>query len=161
MAGAELDSILAQWARERPDLDTGCMAVCGEVWRAGRRLNEGLKPNLDRHGLDFQGLDVLLTLRRQGRGQTLSPSEMAADMMLSGAAMTARLDRLEARGLIRRRADPNDRRGVQIDLTEAGFALADEVVVGHVAAEEAMLAELSSEERDQLRSLLARVAVGF
>lgn len=156
--GAALEQILGQWRRERPDLDARCMAVCGAVWRAGRRLSAGLKDNLERFSLDHPAMDVLLTLRRQGKGESLSPSAMAADMMLSSPAMTARLDRLEARGLIARRPDPGDRRGLRISLTEAGFALADQVVVGHVAAEEAMLARLTQKERVQLRALLAKVA---
>ncbi len=158
MQGAELDSILRQWARERPDLDTACMAVCGAIWRAGRRLSDGLKVNLERYGLDFAALDVLLTLRRQGPDRALSPSEMAAEMMLSNSAMTARLDRLEKQGLIERRRDDRDRRSQRISLTHAGFGLADEVVVGHVAAEDAMLARLTRVERGQLSELLAKVA---
>lgn len=154
----ELDEIVAQWARERPDIDAACMADCGAIWRAGHRLNQGLKANMTRFGLDFPTLDVLLTLRRQGRAHAMSPSAMAVEMMLSTAAMTARVDRLEKRGLIARQPDPEDRRGVRISLTEQGWALADEVVVGHVAAEEAMLSGLSLVERQQLRGLLARVA---
>ena len=156
--GAELNGILAQWQRERPDLDTRCMLVCGAVWRAGRRLMDGLKENLDRYGLDFPGLDVLLTLRRNGRDAALSPSEMAADMMLSAGAMTARLDKLEKRGLIARQPDPQDRRGVRIILTDAGFDLSDALVPDHVAAEEAMLAPLTKEERRTLTALLSKIA---
>ena len=63
---------------------------------AGKRLNDGLKPNRDTFGLDFPAMDVLLTLRRNGIKAPMSPKNMATDMMLSTAAMTARLDRLEA-----------------------------------------------------------------
>lgn len=156
--GIGLDGLLAQWRRERPDLDTRCMAVCGEIWRTGRRLTAGLKPVLDRFELDFPSLDVLLTLRRQGRGAHMSPSAMAADMMLSTAAMTARLDKLEKRRLLQRIPDPQDRRALHIRLTDEGFELADEVVVAHVDAESTMLAALSQAERDELLRLLARVA---
>jgi len=156
--GAALDGILAQWRRERPDLNTDCMLVCGAVWRAGRRLMDGLKENLDRYGLDFPGMDVLLTLRRNGRDAALSPSEMAADMMLSSGAMTARLDKLEKRALIERRPDPADRRGVKITLTDTGFDLVEALVPDHVAAEEAMLAKLSVSERESLMRLLEKVA---
>ena len=156
--GAALDGILAQWQRERPDLDTGCMLVFGAIWRAGHRAMQGLKPNMDRYGLDFPSMDVLLTLRRNGRDNSLSPSGMAADMMLSAGAMTARLDKLEKRGLIQRSRDPDDRRGVRISLTDDGFDLADTVVTGHVAAEEAMLSGLTPAERQTLMDLLQRIA---
>jgi len=87
----------------------------------------------------------------------LSPSALAKDMMLSTSAMTSRLDRLEKRGLIERQSDPNDRRGLKIVLTDAGFALADDLVVSHVQTEERLLSALSEQERAQLRGLLAKV----
>jgi len=153
-----LDDIVAQWRRERPDLDATPMAVCGEVWRAGERLRRGVLANLAPHDLDLAGFDVLLALRRQGRDNTLSPSDLAKDMMLSTSAMTNRLDRLEKRGLIERRVAPGDRRGLRIALTDAGFALADEIVASHVETETRMLRELDDAERQMLRGLLARIA---
>ncbi|WP_293796060.1 MarR family winged helix-turn-helix transcriptional regulator [uncultured Bosea sp.] len=152
-----MDSILAQWRRERPDLDTGVMAVCGDLWRAADRVRDGVAANLVADELDLAGFDVLLTLRRQGRGQALSPSELAQDMMISTSAMTNRLDRLQRRGLIERQADPSDRRALRIVLTEAGFVLADRIVVSHVATEERLVSALSGEERVELRRLLAKI----
>lgn len=153
-----LESVRDQWQRERPDLDTRCMAVCGAVWRAGKRLMDGLGPNLEAHDLDFAQLDVLLTLRRNGRETPMTPSELAGDMMLSTAAMTARLDRLEKRNLLERRPTPGDRRSIQIMLTNEGFELADRVVTSHVAAEQAMVSTLSQKEQDVLLGLLERIA---
>jgi DNA-binding MarR family transcriptional regulator len=152
-----MDSILMQWRRERPDIDSTPMAVCGQVWRTGEILRQGVIANWSNYGLDFAGSDVILTLRRQGHGATLSPSALAKDMMLSTSAMTNRLDRLEKRGLIKRAMDPNDRRGLRIVLSEEGFALADEMVVAHVATEERMLSALTDAERDQLRALLGKI----
>ncbi len=152
-----MDGILAQWRRERPDVDASPMAVCGEVWRAGERLRQGVIANIASADLDMAGFDVLLTLRRNGREQALSPSALAKDMMLSTSAMTNRLDRLEKRGLIARKTDPDDRRGLQIVLTDAGFALVDGLVVSHVETEERMLAALSQAERAMLRELLGKI----
>lgn len=151
-----MDGILAQWRRERPDLDPSPMAVVGELWRAAERVRQGVVENWAHFGLDLPGSDVILTLRRQGRGVSLSPSALAKEMMLSASAMTNRLDRLEQRGLIRRESDPGDRRGLRIVLTGEGFALADEMVVAHVETEERLLAGLSKKEREQLRALLVK-----
>ncbi len=152
-----MDGILAQWRRERPDVDASPMAVCGEVWRAGERLRQGVIANIASADLDMAGFDVLLTLRRNGREQALSPSALAKDMLLSNSAMTNRLDRLEKRGLIARKTDPDDRRGLQIVLTDDGFALVDGLVVSHVETEERMLAALSQAERAMLRELLGKI----
>ena len=156
--GAAMDSLLAQWRRERPDIDPEPMAVCGEIWRAGERLRQGVTANWSDWALDIAGSDVMLTLRRQGQGETLSPSELAKDMMLSTSAMTNRLDRLEKRGLIERTLDPNDRRALRIGLSKKGFGLADEMIASHVKTEERMLSALTKAERGKLRALLGKIA---
>lgn len=152
-----MDDILNQWRRERPEIDPSPMAVCGDLWRTADVVKAGVEANLKNYGLDFPQFDVILTLRRQGRGHTLSPSVLAKEMMLSTSAMTNRLDRLEKRGLIERITDPNDRRGLKIALTQEGFTLANDIVETHVQAEERLLVNLSHDERDQLRSLLAKI----
>lgn len=153
-----MESILTQWRRERPDLDPSPMAVCGQIWRAGEILRRGVTENWANYGLDLAGSDVILTLRRQGRGASLSPSDLAKDMMLSTSAMTNRLDRLEKRGLIKRTMDPNDRRGLRIILTDEGFSLADEMVVTHLETEKKLLSALSEEERAQISHILGKIA---
>jgi len=155
--GSTTETIVAQWRRERPDIDPIPMAVVGEILRSSERLRQSLQDNWATFGLDLAGSDVILTLRRQGRGEALSPSALAKDMMLSASAMTNRLDRLEKRGLIKRTRDPNDRRGLKIVLTEEGFALADKMLVPHVETEKRMLSALTNKERDQLRTLLAKI----
>jgi len=157
--GAVMETILSQWRHERPDIDPAPMAVCGEIWRAAERLRQGVLANLSDCGLDLAGFDVLLTLRRQGHGESLSPSALAKEMMLSTSAMTNRLDRLEKRGLIQRTTDPNDRRGLKILLSDEGFALANEMVVSHVETEERMLCALTDADRKQLRTLLTKIGV--
>ncbi len=152
-----MDSIVMQWRKQRPDIDPTPMAVCGQIWRTSDILRQGVVANWSNYDMDLAGSDVILTLRRQGHGATLSPSELASDMMLSTSAMTNRLDRLEKRGLIRRAMDPNDRRGLRIELSNEGFALADEMVVTHVATEEQMLSVLTKPERDQIRFLLGKI----
>ncbi|MCG8490864.1 MAG: MarR family transcriptional regulator [Sneathiellales bacterium] len=152
-----MDSILDQWKKVRPDLDPTPMAICGDVWRAGHFLNQGVLENCKNYQLDFPGLDLLLTLRRQGVEKTRTPKELAEDMMLSSAAMTNRLDRLEKRNLLVREADPEDRRSLKVRLTEEGIKLADEVVVSHIETENRLLSALDKEEQHQLRILLTKL----
>ncbi len=64
---------------------------------------------------------------------SLTPTELFRSIMLSSAAMTNRLDRLEQRGLVERTPDPNDRRGVRIIPTKKGLELVDRAVEAHVA----------------------------
>lgn len=155
--GSTLDGILAQWRAARPDLDCRPMAVIGQIWRSGQIASRAVEANLNQYDLDMAGFDVLLTLRRQRGGAALTPGELARDMMLSPPAMTNRIDRLVARQLVERRADPDDRRALRVALTQEGRALADQVVETHIAVEESLLESLSQDERDQLASLLQRI----
>ena len=87
-----IDAIVAQWKRERPDLDTRAMALLGRIQRAAAAL----RPHLDRTHLesDLQGdsFDVLASLRRSGPPYQLTPTELYREMMLSSGAMTNRID---------------------------------------------------------------------
>ncbi len=133
------------------------MAVFGQVWRTSALMMRTVEANLKRYDLDFPGFDVLLTLRRQPGLRAVTPGELAADMMLSPAAMTNRLDRLEARELVARTADRDDRRVTRIALTASGLALADAAVETHVRVEDDLLTPLSIGERETLVALLTRI----
>ncbi len=61
-----VDTILAQWARERPDLDSSPIGVIGRISRAARSLERELETAYRLHGLDGGTYDVLATLRRSG-----------------------------------------------------------------------------------------------
>ena len=156
-SGSTIAGILAQWRIVRPDLDCRPMAVIGQLWRTSQTAMRAVEANLRQYDLDMAGFDVLLTLRRQGDGRTLSPGDLARDMMMSPPAMTNRIDRLVARGLVERHADPDDRRALRVALTAEGRALADRAVETHLAVEQGLLQGLDQEERDQLAALLARI----
>jgi DNA-binding MarR family transcriptional regulator len=149
-----VDNILAQWQRERPDLDPTPMGVIGRISRAARTLGRALDTTFAGFGLNSGEFDVLATLRRAGPPYRLTPTALFTDLMLSSGAMTNRLDRLEQAGLIARTPDPSDRRGTLVGLTPRGQELVDAVVTAHVANEHHLLAALSSVEREQLAQLL-------
>src|SRR5690348_13304401 len=64
-----------------------------------------------------------LVLRIVGLSPGISASDVAATMMLHRSTMPGTLQRLEARGLITRRADPRDGRRALFALTRAGQRL--------------------------------------
>lgn len=150
----DIDRILAQWAAERPDLDTEAMGVFGRVFRLARVAGDAVERTYARYGIGRPEFDVLATLRRAGDPFQLSPGALAASMMLSTGGTTARLDRLEKSGLVTRSPDPNDRRGILVRLTPRGRALADEAVTAGLAEQQRLLAHLAPESRAQLNTLL-------
>jgi DNA-binding MarR family transcriptional regulator len=152
-----VDEILDQWARERPDLDLSPLAVIGRISRLARELERRLEVVYREQGLEGDWHDVLATLRRSGPPYTLRPSALTQTLMLTSSGTTKRLDRLERAGLIARTPDPNDRRGVLITLTDAGYALHDRAIDAHVANEHRLLSGLSDDERQHLGALLRRL----
>lgn len=156
-----VDDILDQWQRERPDLDASPMGVIGRLSRLSRELERRLDPVYARYGLEAGLFDVLATLRRAGAPQRMRPSDLAQAMMLTSSGTTKRLDRLESAGLIVRRRDPDDRRGLLIELTPTGRQLVDAAVTGHVANEHRLLQALTLAERNQLAGLLRKLLIGL
>jgi DNA-binding MarR family transcriptional regulator len=152
-----VEEILADWAIERPDVDVSAQGVVGRVLRLSRLFERGLATAFARYHINGGEFDVLATLRRVGGEEGLSASALASRCMLSSAAMTNRLDRLETTGLVRRRADSADGRVVRISLTDTGRRLIDEAFPEHAQNQERMLSMLSGDERRTLARLLARV----
>jgi len=75
--------------------------------------------------------------------------------------MTNRVDRLEARGLVRRLPDPSDRRGVLVRLTTAGLTTVDGALEGLLGRERALLAGLEPEQQHRLAGLLRTLVLPF
>lgn len=159
-----VDQLVDQWRRERPDLDGEGLDAMATIGRLGR-LAAVAAPLVDRvfarHGLRTGEFDVLAALRRSGEPYVLTPSELARTLMLSAAAMTNRLDRLEAAGHVDRRLDPDNRRSILVSLTGTGRALVDTVVTEHVANERSLLSTLDPRDRRALDDLLRRLLSGL
>lgn len=151
-------TVHAQWRTERPDLDTTPLLVIGRIHRVAAALTPELTAVYAEFGLGEGEFDVLATLRRQGEPFTLSPGELAERTMVTSGAVSKRLDRLEARGLVERRADATDGRARTVVLTPEGRALVDDAMTAHVANEARLLEALGARDRDTLARLLARLA---
>jgi DNA-binding MarR family transcriptional regulator len=71
--------------------------------------------------------------------------------------MTNRLDKLERRGLIRRTPDPNDRRGVLLELTETGQSQLEEYVEAGAGRERGLVDDLTMAEKRELNQLMSKL----
>jgi DNA-binding MarR family transcriptional regulator len=153
----EVEEILAQWRKERPDLDPSPIGVFGRLARISMARQALLTKFMAGHGLSPAGFDVLANLRRSGHPHRKTPSELATSSLLSSGGITFRLDRLEAAGLIRRVPSPDDRRVMYAELTVEGLACIDELMKSHLEREHQLLADISDEERRTLCQLLAKL----
>jgi DNA-binding MarR family transcriptional regulator len=156
-----VDAILAQWRRERPDLDVSPMGIIGRMERLSKHLERALQETFSDFDLNFGEFDVLATLRRSGQPYQLSPTKLFNTLMVSSGTMTHRLDRLEQADLVQRIPDPNDRRGMLVQLTKKGFNVIEKAVAAHVTNEQRLLAVLEAAEREVLAQLLRKLLISF
>jgi DNA-binding MarR family transcriptional regulator len=147
-----VDRIVEAWARSDPSVDASPLEVVGRLLLCAAHLERAIVAALERFGLSFGDFDVLNTLRRLDDERGTNPSDLARSSLITSGAMTARLDRLERAGLIRRAPDPNDRRAVRVHMTDEGRKLAEQALLAVIAADQAFLEPLSRRQRDAVAS---------
>ena len=150
----EVDRIAAAWQREQPDLDLSALQVLSRVTRLSRHLDRARRSAFAEHSLDAGEFDVLAALRRSGPPYEQSPGRLGALTMVTSGTMTARLAKLEERGLVQRRTDPSDRRAVIVALTDSGRHLVGAALTSLLERERALLSPLTPHQRRQLADLL-------
>jgi DNA-binding MarR family transcriptional regulator len=156
-ARVPVNEIVEQWQRERPDLDPAPMRLFGVLAQAHLLTTPYINRVIAKHGLVRGTFDVLSALRRAGSPFSLTPKQLAESLMLSGAGMTSRLDRLESLHLVARLPEPNDRRSLKIQLTQKGVKLIDEVIPQIVDAQWQLVSSLGSTDTATLIDLLRRL----
>lgn len=152
-----IDRIVHQWNRERPELDVSATHVLQRISRCFLLQSASFAAVFDRFGITFGEFEVLAALRRSGPPFQMSPTRLVDAVVLSSGAMTNRIDRVEALGLVERRPDPSDRRGTLVALTKEGQQTIDAALVAHLANEEWLLTALSPAERGTLTRLLRKL----
>lgn len=150
----DIEKIRAQWAKQRPDLDTGPMGLIGRVVRLSALYSEEMGKTFSKHGLNAASFDVLATLLRSGPPHALSPNQLLETMMVTSGTMTNRIDQLAKEGLVARVPNPDDKRSVLVQLTEAGRRKVDAAVTDHVETQKRLVGRLAAEDRAALNRLL-------
>ncbi|KAA9377419.1 MarR family transcriptional regulator [Microbispora cellulosiformans] len=121
--------------------------------QVGRELRTVVDGMLAPYDLTAQQAALLLSAARQ----ETSPNRLAPELGTDTAGMTRLLDRLEAKGLVRRRRHPDDRRSVVVEVTGQGRALVPRLAPVFGRASARLLAGLSEEEVRLLTALLERM----
>lgn len=150
---------LRMWQAEVPEIDSRAKAVVGRVLHLQELMTERINRNLARFNLKFPSYAVIATLRVSGAPYRMSPGELLSRIVLSSGGLSNLLRRLEADGYIIRRADEHDARGVQVELTSKGIAVAEEAMRAHAVLEHELIGGLSAAEQESLSRLLAKAIV--
>jgi DNA-binding MarR family transcriptional regulator len=153
----EIDRIVAQWNGVLPDLDVTPTHTLQRITRLSLLQAASFARIFAPYGISFGEYLVLAALRRAGPPYRMNPTSLFNSVILSSGAMTNRLDRLEAMGLVERLPDPTDRRGRLVALTDRGLELVDTSVIDHLENERRLLGALDGDEQEQLAGLLRKL----
>jgi DNA-binding MarR family transcriptional regulator len=127
--------------------------------RLSRFASASIKDYFAQYGMESWEFDVLATLRRSDRA--LTPKALAASVMIGSAALTNRVDRLVARGLVTRDEIPGNRRSFHITLTGEGRELVDRTVEGHVRNQRKLLSALDDGDLADLERIMRTLLVSL
>jgi DNA-binding MarR family transcriptional regulator len=157
----EVDLLVMSWRKERPDLDVSPLQVLSRVSRLAKHLDRARRASFAEHALEPWEFDVLTTLRRAGEPYELSPGALLRATLVTSGTMTNRIDRLAAARLVRRRPDPDDRRGVLVSLTDLGRERVDAAFADLLRRERELLAGLAPSDQQTLAALLRTILAPF
>jgi DNA-binding MarR family transcriptional regulator len=156
-----IDRVLSGWGDARPDLEVDPLQVTGRLSRIGPLLARRQEAVFGEFGLGRGEVGALSALRIAGPPHRLSPTRLSRGLMLSSAGVTSRIDRLERRGLVRRLPDPDDRRGVIVELTDQGLAVVDAAIAAITAHDRRLLEPFDPQEIAILEVLLRKLVAGL
>jgi len=161
MSKDSIDFLLQQWTTELSGINPWPTAVVGRIFRLSTLLKRATEEALMPFGLTFETFEIIAALRRTGPPYQLKPSALYGAMVVTTGAITNRIDRTEALGLISRSPDPNDRRGVIVTLEPKGIALAEQAFAAYYGKVSGMMAFLGASEREEIAAMLSHLLAGL
>lgn len=159
--GDHVDHLIDQWRDVLPELDVSPMEIIARISRLSRILEREADALYGDFGLNRALFGVLAALRRAGPPYQLSPTDLYNSLLITSGAVTNRLERLTAAGLVRRVRDPHDGRSLLVALTPKGKRLIDRVVTLHYERERELLSPLGPRQRKALAGELRLLLLAF
>lgn len=126
------------------------------LFRAQHEIFGDVNEDFNDDALSQAEYDVLLTVTR-GDDMTARLRDVTANMLISQPSVSRLVDRMAARGLITKCADPDDGRGSLVRATDAGASLFRRVASAHGKAIAERMSLLSDDELAQLRDLTSKL----
>ena len=156
-----VDRCTADAVARYEEIDPEVEGVVDRIAAINKYVAKVFEETLSGLGLTHGEYKVLFRLAVAPPPRRIAAGDLSRGLMLSTGGMTNRLDRLEGAGLIRRLADPDDRRGVLVELTDGGSDLIDRAVSEEAAKERGLFEVLSSKELHELNRLLRRSLISL
>lgn len=144
----------------RPKAAEDALGVPLKLWvvlsRAYAAVSGQAELDIARHGLTPMEFGILEVLHHKGR---LLLGEIQRKVLVTSGGITYLVDRLEAKGLVRREDCPDDRRARYAVLTPAGTTLMRRIFPSHAKALARALSGLTDAEQVQATKLLRRLGL--
>ena len=158
MERGPVDVMIEQWERERPDLDASSLGIVSRVTRLARAIDEDAAAALNEFSLSDVEFQLLAAVRTITPDDRAAPRNLLKQLMVTSGGLTNRIDRLETAGLLVRAPNPDDRRGVFLELTSKGREVVDRVTKAYLSNQDGLLKEaLTQDEQDTLKGLLRKL----
>lgn len=152
-----VEVMIERWERERPDLDASSLQIIARLSRLARAIDEDAAAVLQEYNLTDVEFQLLAAIRTAPESRA-APRTLLQPLMVTSGGLTNRIDRLEAAGWVVRAPNPDDRRGVFLELTTSGRELVDRVTAAYLRNQGELLREaLTAEERTRLAPLLRKL----
>jgi DNA-binding MarR family transcriptional regulator len=152
--------VLGKFAERYSDADITAVSSFLHLLRVATDLSIALDSCLSKHQL-LQGRWWILILLMREDSKTATPSALAEKAGVSRATMTGLVDGLEQGSLVERIYSKEDRRSVQIKLTEAGQAKLDKVMPDYYRRVRKCMQSLDENKRAQLQQVLELINSGI
>lgn len=153
-------AVLGKFAERYPDADVTAVSAFLHLLRVATDLSAALDACLSKHGL-LQGRWWVLILLMREDSRTSTPSALADKAGVTRATMTGLIDGLEQCNLVERIYPKNDRRSVQVKLTDAGQAKLDVVMPDYYRRVRRCMQALDEKSRAQLQQILELINAGI
>ncbi|MFI1867005.1 MarR family winged helix-turn-helix transcriptional regulator [Streptomyces jumonjinensis] len=151
-----VDRHIARWRNKAP-FDERVEGIVTRIQLLTRHVKQAKSRALAEVELQEFEFETLHRLASRGEPWRAAPSELAAELVVSPAGITGRIDTLEKSGLVRRVRADGDRRRVGVELTASGHARWLEAMRLCDTAESTLVGPLAPAERDTLNALLKRM----
>ncbi|MCH1770352.1 MarR family transcriptional regulator [Metallosphaera sp.] len=128
-------------------LDVEVLVRISRVYRAVKRE---FNRRLESHGLNYIDFLILMTVKESPKSMVY----LAKEVLMTQAGITAAIDRLEEKGLVKRERDREDRRIINVQITESGVRATEEAMQVYEEMASELMKDLGIEEKEKLIALL-------
>ncbi|ABP95438.1 MULTISPECIES: MarR family winged helix-turn-helix transcriptional regulator [Metallosphaera] len=128
-------------------LDVEVLVRISRVYRAVKRE---FNRRLESRGLNYIDFLILMTVKESPKSMVY----LAKEVLMTQAGITAAIDRLEEKGLVKRERDKEDRRIINVQITESGVRATEEAMQVYEEMASELMRDLGVEEKEKLIALL-------